>query len=311
MQQSALTAGEDQFSGRYADWHLERDWNRGAKQADIPIFAVHGVNDNAARIGALEWFFERRNPQDKVWIGQWDHGVGCCPNRRGIQWTAALHAWFDKHLARRKVNTGPPIELFMSDDQSFAAVKSGARTETLRAPRWPVADERAHLLPVGRRRDGAHGAGGGGFAVVHRHAGGLRRVRERGADVEDGRQLRHRAVHQGRRHGRRADDGARRLGHGAARAPDREPARRGRRGQAPADQPVRDQPRAAQRDRHRDAGRAGRALHARAARLRDGAPPARRPPARAPGDDVGSRQGAVLHGGPERLGVHRARRART
>ena len=54
---------------------------------------------------------------------------GCCPNRRGIQWTAALHAWFDKHLARRKVKTGPPVELFMSDDQSFAAVATGARTE--------------------------------------------------------------------------------------------------------------------------------------------------------------------------------------
>ena len=27
--------------------------------ADIPVFAVHGVNDNAARVAALNWFFER------------------------------------------------------------------------------------------------------------------------------------------------------------------------------------------------------------------------------------------------------------
>ena len=107
------------------------------------------MNDNAARIGALEWFFERRNPQDKLWVGQWDHGVGCCPNRRGIQWTYALHAWFDKHLAKRLfVNTGPPIEMFMSDDQSFAAVTSGARTETLTARKWPVADDEITFFPT-------------------------------------------------------------------------------------------------------------------------------------------------------------------
>ena len=144
---SALTAGEDQFSGRYSDWHLERDWNRGATQADIPVFAVHGINDNAARVGALEWFFERRNPKDKLWLGQWDHGSPCCPTHRGRQWTYALHAWFDKQLAQRKVNTGPPMELFLADDQSFSAVRTGARTEILTAPTWPVADTDLTFFP--------------------------------------------------------------------------------------------------------------------------------------------------------------------
>ena len=144
---SALTAGEDQFSGRYADWHAARDWNEGATEADIPVFAVHGVNDNAARVGALEWFFERRNPKDKLWLGQWDHGSPCCPTHRGNQWTEALHAWFDKQLAQRKVNTGPPIELFMSDDQSFSAVRTGARTEILTDPAWPAADGKLTFFP--------------------------------------------------------------------------------------------------------------------------------------------------------------------
>jgi len=144
---SALVAGEDQFSGRYADWHLERDWNSGATDADIPVFAVHGINDNAARVGALEWFFERRNPQDKLWLGQWDHGSPCCPTHRGIQWTYALHAWFDKQLAQRKVNTGPPMELFLADDQSFSAVRTGARTEILTGNTWPVADSDLTFFP--------------------------------------------------------------------------------------------------------------------------------------------------------------------
>ena len=144
---SALTAGEDQFSGRYADWHLERDWNRGATQSDIPAFAVHGVNDNAARIGALEWWFERRNPADKVWLGQWDHSKGG-GDARGIQWTYALHAWFDKHLAQRNVSTGPAMELFMADDQSFSEVRGGARKEVLTDAAWPVADSEMTFYPT-------------------------------------------------------------------------------------------------------------------------------------------------------------------
>ncbi|PYM29265.1 MAG: hypothetical protein DME15_20710, partial [Candidatus Rokuibacteriota bacterium] len=46
----------------------------------------------------MQWFTDRQaawagradRPADKIWLGQWDHGSGCCPNRRGIQWTYAL-----------------------------------------------------------------------------------------------------------------------------------------------------------------------------------------------------------------------------
>ncbi|HEX8206976.1 MAG TPA: CocE/NonD family hydrolase [Solirubrobacteraceae bacterium] len=144
---SALTAGEDQLSGRYSKWHLERDWTEGVKEADIPVFAVHGVNDNAARVPALDWFLDRRDSRDKLWLGQWDHGSGCCPNRRGLQWTEALHAWFDKQLKGAKVNTGPDMELFLSDDQSFSAVREGARTEVLTGNDWPLADRRLRFYP--------------------------------------------------------------------------------------------------------------------------------------------------------------------
>ena len=131
---SSATAGEDQLSGRYSDWHLARDWSKGATEADIPVFLVHGVNDNAARVASMEWFTKRGGRTgDKLWLGQWDHGSGCCPNRRGIQWTYALHAWFDKQLAQRKVNTGPPVELFMSDG-TFEGARTGDRTGWRRAP---------------------------------------------------------------------------------------------------------------------------------------------------------------------------------
>ena len=91
------------------------------------------MNDNAARVAAMEWF-TRRNGRagDKLWLGQWDHGSGCCPNRRGIQWTYALHAWFDRQLAQRKVDTGPAVELFMSDG-TFEGARTGDRTEVLTA----------------------------------------------------------------------------------------------------------------------------------------------------------------------------------
>jgi uncharacterized protein len=125
---SSLTAGSGQVTGQYEGWHAERDWREGAATANIPIFMVHGANDNAARIPAAEWFFGRRFGQagDKVWLGQWDHGStnGRCgdengaralhPNCRFDQWKYALHAWFDKHLKGRKVNTGPAVEVFLN-----------------------------------------------------------------------------------------------------------------------------------------------------------------------------------------------------
>jgi hypothetical protein len=65
-------------------------------------------------------------PGDKVWIGQWDHGStnGRCggqdgerelhPTCRFDQFKYALHAWFDKHLMRRSVPTGPAVEAFLN-----------------------------------------------------------------------------------------------------------------------------------------------------------------------------------------------------
>ncbi len=134
---SAAVAGADQLSGRYADWHLVRDHDRGAAAWSGPVFLVHGVNDNAARVSSMQWFTDRGGrPGDKLWLGQWDHGSGCCPTRRGIQWTYALHAWFDKHLAGRNVKTGPPVEIFLSDG-TFEGARTGDRTEIMTSTAWP------------------------------------------------------------------------------------------------------------------------------------------------------------------------------
>ena len=59
---SAATAGHGQINGQYQAWHAARDWRAEAADADIPIFMIHGVNDNAARIPAAEWFFGMREP---------------------------------------------------------------------------------------------------------------------------------------------------------------------------------------------------------------------------------------------------------
>jgi hypothetical protein len=136
---SSVTAGEEQLSGAYSAWHAQRDHEAGVIEAPIPIFLVHGVNDNAARITAADWFNTRHErglgPDDKAWIGQWDHGSGCCPTRRGIQWTYALHAWFDRWLAERPVDTGPKIEVFMSDG-TFAEARTGDRDEVFTSDLW-------------------------------------------------------------------------------------------------------------------------------------------------------------------------------
>ena len=143
---SSLTAGEAQLSGQYTSWHAERDWREAATAADVPVFMVHGVNDNAARVAGMEWFTDRAGRDgDKIWLGQWDHGSGCCPTRRGIQWTYALHAWFDKHLAGRDVATGPDAELFLSDG-TFEGARTGDRTQILTDTQWPPGTTRTLTL---------------------------------------------------------------------------------------------------------------------------------------------------------------------
>lgn len=138
LSNSSLVSGEDQLSGRYSDWHAQRDWEAEATAADIPVFMVHGVNDNAARVTGMQWFTDRGGRKgDKLWLGQWDHGSGCCPTRRGIQWTYALHAWFDRQLALRNVTTGPDVELFLSDG-TFQGARTGDRDQILVPDAWPV-----------------------------------------------------------------------------------------------------------------------------------------------------------------------------
>ena len=127
---SAATAGTGQVNGQYQEWHAQRDWREEAADIDIPVFMVHGVNDNAARIPAADWFFEDRSREgDKVWLGQWDHGSANATrcgkartdsghvNCRFEQWVGALHAWFDRHLQQRDVPTGPPVEVFLNGDR--------------------------------------------------------------------------------------------------------------------------------------------------------------------------------------------------
>ncbi|HET9737435.1 MAG TPA: CocE/NonD family hydrolase [Solirubrobacteraceae bacterium] len=165
LPQSAAVSGEDQLSGRYSAWHEARDWQDGATSADIPVFLVHGVNDNAARVAAMDWFTGRNGrPGDKLWLGQWDHGSGCCPTRRGIQWTYALHAWFDKQLAQLPVDTGPAVELFMGDG-TFSEARGGAREEVATADAWTKGSEYMTLRPGadGTLSEGEAGTGSVSF----------------------------------------------------------------------------------------------------------------------------------------------------
>ncbi len=136
---NALTQGAGIYFGLESDWHRERDATAEATAFKGHVFLVHGVNDEAARISAMEWFTQRRDrPGDKLWIGQWDHGIGCCPNQRGIQWTAALHAWFDRQLLQKDVDTGPPVEAYLNDEKR-TDVAAKARQEIQTQASWPGA----------------------------------------------------------------------------------------------------------------------------------------------------------------------------
>jgi uncharacterized protein len=168
---SSAISGTGQATGQYQAWHAERDWRQGATTADIPIFMVHGVNDNAARIPAAEWFFAERfmRPGDKVWIGQWDHGStnGRCGDQEGErflhptcrfdQWTYALHAWFDKHLKQRNVSTGPAVEVFLNGERPID-VTEVVNPETLDAPVYATNGWRAPSQTLGLFPDATDGS---------------------------------------------------------------------------------------------------------------------------------------------------------
>jgi hypothetical protein len=59
---------------------------------------------------------------------------------------AVAAAWFDKQLAQRAVDTGPPVELFMGDG-TFAEARVGARSEIATPPAWMAGSQHATLRP--------------------------------------------------------------------------------------------------------------------------------------------------------------------
>jgi len=162
---SAALAGSGQVTGEYELWHAQRDWGAKAAAADIPIFMIHGVNDNAARVTAAEWYFGQRfgRAGDKTWVGQWDHGStnGRCGDTKGTrtlhptcrfdQMQYAIHAWFDKHLAQRDVETGPSVEAFLNGRRSvnITQVMDPATwgTKVVTADAWKRPTTRLGLYP--------------------------------------------------------------------------------------------------------------------------------------------------------------------
>jgi uncharacterized protein len=115
---TSLQEAHRQVTGEMGPFHAQRDHTAAATAWDGPVFMVQGVYDNAVRPPALDWFNQRRDPRDKLWYGQWDHGSDVHPNRRGWQWVTALHVWFDRHLAQRDVDTGPPVEVFVNGERT-------------------------------------------------------------------------------------------------------------------------------------------------------------------------------------------------
>lgn len=151
---NAATQGAGIYFGQESDWHRERDARKEATAWKGHVFLVHGVNDEAARISAMDWFTQRGGRAgDKLWIGQWDHGIGCCPNQRGIQWTEALHAWFDRQLLQKDVDTGPPVEAFLNDEPRVEDAAT-SRKEIQTQAAWP-----------GRTRELVFGTGSAGTLV--------------------------------------------------------------------------------------------------------------------------------------------------
>jgi uncharacterized protein len=133
---TSLQEGHRQVTGEMGPFHAARDHTAGATAWDGPVFMIQGVYDRAVRPPALPWFNARKDPRDKLWYGQYDHGSGVHPNRRFEQWQYALHAWFDHHLQGRDVDTGPPVELFVNGERTRGAAIP-AHEQVYTDVQWP------------------------------------------------------------------------------------------------------------------------------------------------------------------------------
>jgi predicted acyl esterase len=141
-QSTLVTQKEMYMSGVETAWHRERDHKAAATSARLPVFLAQGVDDGAVRSDEIDWFTARGFPMDKLWLGQWHHGTtdNPEPNARGVHWTNAIHAWFDRHLKGSPVSTGPPVEIFLNNKRVLV-------------PRsWPAATGELVLHPAAQGR---------------------------------------------------------------------------------------------------------------------------------------------------------------
>ena len=68
---SAAVAGEDQLSGRYADWHAERDWRarrHGRRHPGLP--RPRRQRQRRARRGRMDWFTRPRRPRRRQGVAR-------------------------------------------------------------------------------------------------------------------------------------------------------------------------------------------------------------------------------------------------
>ena len=139
--QTAGTTGASYLTGAETDWHRARDHSDGFRVADIPVFHVQATHDAATRTSTMPPFTARDNPEDKLWFGQWHHGSTDFPypNDRFAQWTGALHAWFDRHLQQRDVDTGPPVEMFLNGAGKVVTAEEWPLPETSSLTLYPTA----------------------------------------------------------------------------------------------------------------------------------------------------------------------------
>ena len=145
---SSLVAGEDQLSGRYSALARPARLARRRDRRRHP--GLHGPRrQRQRRAHRRRWTGSSSAGRagDKLWIGQWDHGSGCCPNRRGDPVDRRAARLVRQAPAGRDVDTGPPVELFLSDG-TFESARAGDRDEMLTGTRCRSATQQLTFFPT-------------------------------------------------------------------------------------------------------------------------------------------------------------------
>jgi X-Pro dipeptidyl-peptidase len=149
---SSLNVADGDENGDFTPFWFERDYMHLIDNVDIPVFVIHGLqDDNVKTNNFAEWYqrLQDRDVPSKLWLTRTGHEDPF--DFRRAEWVTTLHRWFDRWLqdVNNKIEQDPRVDIEDIDGGDF---------ET--ASRWPLVGTQPTRLWLRPGTEAANGAFG-------------------------------------------------------------------------------------------------------------------------------------------------------